>query len=184
MYIFICTPPVSWTAEHKDSFRDGRLQPGLPVVQGSARPTVRIQSVSARCWCQFFIHGRSQLPHLIIICCNCFHSFITDIYIAPLQGYFLLHMHSLANSVMMSTLTAHCQWEDEMAREITGHPPSYAVAKKMKSLTLHTHCYPRASLRDGSSFSSRLLLWNTSNPNLAKGNEALVPGLDFWGAVV
>jgi len=34
---------------------------------------------------------------------------------------------------MMSTLTAHYQWEDEMVRKRTGHPPSYAKAKKMKS---------------------------------------------------
>ena len=52
------------------------------------------------------------------------------------------------NSAMMSTLTAHCQWEDETVRERTGHPPSYAVAKKMKLLTLHTHGCPRSSLRD------------------------------------
>ena len=42
----------------------------------------------------------------------------------------------VANSAMMSTLTANCQWEDEMVWERTGHPPSYAEAKKMKSLTL------------------------------------------------
>src|SRR6218665_1535426 len=45
----------------------------------------------------------------------------------------------IANSAMMSTLTVHCQWEDEMVRERTGHPSSYAEATKMKSLTLHTH---------------------------------------------
>jgi len=44
----------------------------------------------------------------------------------------------LDNSAMMSTLTAHCQWEDETVRERTGHKPSYDEAKKMKSLTLHT----------------------------------------------
>ena len=43
---------------------------------------------------------------------------------------FLLHLRPLADSAMMSTLTAHCQWEDETARERTGRPPSYAVAKK------------------------------------------------------
>jgi len=36
----------------------------------------------------------------------------------------------LANSAMMSTLTVHCQWEDETARERTDHQPSYAEAKK------------------------------------------------------
>src|SRR6218665_2974700 len=29
--------------------------------------------------------------------------------------------------------------DDETVRERTGHPPLYAGAKKMKSLTLHTH---------------------------------------------
>jgi len=54
---------------------------------------------------------------------------------------------------MMSrpTLTAHCQWADENVMERTGHPPSYAEAKNMKSLTLYTHGCPRASLRDCSS---------------------------------
>src|SRR6218665_36552 len=52
---------------------------------------------------------------------------------------FLLHLCPLANSAMNSTLTAHCQWEVETVRERTGHQPSYAEAKKMKSLTLHTH---------------------------------------------
>jgi len=40
---------------------------------------------------------------------------------------------------MMSTLTTHWQWEDE-----TGHLPSYAVAKKMKLLTLRTHGFQTA----------------------------------------
>src|SRR6218665_3010 len=52
---------------------------------------------------------------------------------------FLFHLRSLASSVMMSTLAARCQWEHETVRERTGHPPSYVVATKMKSLTLHTH---------------------------------------------
>jgi len=42
----------------------------------------------------------------------------------------------LANSAMMSTLNAHCQFKDEM---VTGHPPSYVKAKKLKLQTLHTH---------------------------------------------
>ena len=54
----------------------------------------------------------------------------------------------LANSAMMSTLIAHSQWEDETMRERIGHPPSYAVAKKMKSLTLLTHGCFKAGLRD------------------------------------
>src|SRR6218665_367178 len=35
-----------------------------------------------------------------------------------------------------------------MVRERTGHSPSYGMTKKMKSLRLHTHGCPRASLRD------------------------------------
>ena len=61
---------------------------------------------------------------------------------------FLLHLRPLANSAIMSTLTARCPWKDETVRERTDHPPSYAEAKKMKSLTLHTHGCSRASLRD------------------------------------
>src|SRR6218665_1970027 len=56
-----------------------------------------------------------------------------------------------ANSAMMSTFSVRCQWDVETAKERTGHPPSYAEAKKMKLLTLHTHGCPRASLRDCSS---------------------------------
>ena len=31
------------------------------------------------------------------------------------------------------------RWEDETVRERTGHPPSYAEAKKLKLLILHPH---------------------------------------------
>src|SRR6218665_1720878 len=83
---------------------------------------------------------------------------------------------SLANSAMMSTLTVvqytvsgkmrrcgrglatcpdgctvHCQWEDETVWERTGHLPSYVETKKIKSLSLHTHGSPTASLMDCSS---------------------------------
>src|SRR6218665_1533516 len=61
---------------------------------------------------------------------------------------FLFLLRPLASSTVMSTLTAHCQWEDETVRERTGYPPSYAEAEKMESLTLHTHGCPRASLKD------------------------------------
>src|SRR6218665_1415212 len=61
---------------------------------------------------------------------------------------FLCHQRPLANSDMMSTLTTHCQWEDETVRERTGHPPSYSVARKMKWLTLHPHGCLRVSLKD------------------------------------
>ena len=38
---------------------------------------------------------------------------------------------AIANSATMSILTTHCQWEDETVREKTGHPFSYAKAKKI-----------------------------------------------------
>src|SRR6218665_1237389 len=53
----------------------------------------------------------------------------------------------------LSTQTVHCQWEDEMVRERTGHPTSYAEAKKIKLLTLHTQSCHRAILMDCSSSS-------------------------------
>src|SRR6218665_1750427 len=61
---------------------------------------------------------------------------------------FLLYLCPVANSAMISTLTAHCQWKEETVREGTDHPTSYALAKKMKSLTLYTHGCPWASLRN------------------------------------
>ena len=54
-----------------------------------------------------------------------------------------------AKSVVMSTQTVYCLWEDETAMERTCHPLSYAEAKKMKSLTLHTHSL-QASSRNSS----------------------------------
>src|SRR6218665_751337 len=54
---------------------------------------------------------------------------------------FLLHVHPIANSAMMSTLAVYCQYEDETVRERTGHQPSCAGAKKMKLLKLHTPGY-------------------------------------------
>src|SRR5688572_18414807 len=52
---------------------------------------------------------------------------------------FMINLRSLSNSAIMSTLTVHCRWEDETTRERTGHPSSYAKAKKLKSVTLYTH---------------------------------------------
>jgi len=48
----------------------------------------------------------------------------------------------------------------EKARERTGYLPSYAKAKKMKSLTLHTHGCITASLRDCSSSSAIVMASN------------------------
>jgi len=47
-----------------------------------------------------------------------------------LDRKFLFPEHPSANSVTMSTLTAHCRWEDEMARDRPGHSPSYAFAEE------------------------------------------------------
>ena len=40
--------------------------------------------------------------------------------------------------IQLSKLTLGCQQKDDTARRRTGHPPKYAKAKKMKSLTLHS----------------------------------------------
>ena len=64
------------------------------------------------------------------------------------------NLHPVASSAMLSAPTVHRRWEDETLRERTGHPPTYAKAKRMKSLTLHTHSCHTASLKDCSSFSS------------------------------
>jgi len=64
----------------------------------------------------------------------------------------------LATSAMTSTLTVHCKWEDETAREQTAHSPLYAEAKKMKSLILHTRGCPRnCSSISSSRYAFRLL---------------------------
>ena len=72
---------------------------------------------------------------------------------------FLLHLSTIANSAMMSTLIAHCQWDDETVGERTGNPSSYAKAKKMKSLTLHTCGCPMASLMSWSSYLDLQMGW-------------------------
>jgi|SRR6218665_1033176 len=41
-----------------------------------------------------------------------------------------------------------CRWEEEMARERTDYLPSYAKAKKMKSLILRVHGCLMSSLKD------------------------------------
>ena len=66
----------------------------------------------------------------------------------------------LANSAMMSTLTVHCHLEDEKVREMTCYSPSYAKARKMKSLRLHTHSFHNASLRGLPFFSSSVFSLN------------------------
>jgi len=48
------------------------------------------------------------------LCCSTFH-FESSAPSAP-----------LANSAIMTTLTIPCWWEDEMGKEQTYHPPSYA----------------------------------------------------------
>ena len=50
-----------------------------------------------------------------------------------------------------TTIHVHCQWGDETITERTRHMPSYAEAKKMKSLALYDIDSLRASLRDWSS---------------------------------
>jgi len=52
----------------------------------------------------------------------------------------------LADSSVTSQPAVQCWWEDETARKRTPHPPPYAEAKKLKSLTLHNHGCLRTSL--------------------------------------
>src|SRR6218665_656619 len=75
---------------------------------------------------------------------NCFRRAVSECWTAsheargsnPSQGRNFCS--TFTNSVMMSTLTTHCQWEDEMVRERTGHSLAYAVGKKMTLQTLRT----------------------------------------------
>jgi len=47
-------------------------------------------------------------------------------------------LYSCTSPFVLYVLLLYCRWEDEAVRKRIGHPPSYAEAKKMKSLTLHT----------------------------------------------
>ena len=76
----------------------------------------------------------------------------------------LLHLHPLFNSSVTSTLTEHCRWEDEKARERTGHPTLYAKAEKMRLLSLLTRDCLKASLRYCSSISYLCELAATEDP--------------------
>lgn len=69
----------------------------------------------------------------------------------PCRGrkMFLRHLSRLCPwkklSHRMSTLTIHCRWEDQVARERTRHTPAAAYAKIKNwshSLTLRTHGWP------------------------------------------
>lgn len=60
---------------------------------------------------------------------------------------------ALTDCFTMRTLTAPCPWKDQ-ANGRTGHTPSYAEAKTMKSLTLNSHVCNTVSLRDCSSSTS------------------------------
>src|SRR5688572_29769169 len=44
---------------------------------------------------------------------------------------------------MMSTLTIHCRWEDETARERTRHPPSY---RRLRIILSYLHFFSKSSL--------------------------------------
>src|SRR6218665_2902428 len=68
------------------------------------------------------------------------------------------------------------QWEDETARERTGYLPSYAEAKKIKSLTVHIRGYHRASLRNCSSSYSSMSKNNTETKNGMKRQKRTADG--------
>ena len=71
------------------------------------------------------------------------------------------------NLAVMSTLTVHRlytgRWKGERVRERFGHPPLFAEAKKMKSLTIHTHGCLRDSLIKGMLFFTSWLTLEMAN---------------------
>lgn len=73
------------------------------------------------------------------------------IHFLTLQCSIILLFQSLAVMLLYmwidlcSASTAYFEREDETLRERTGHPPSYAEAKKMKALSHHTHGSPGSS---------------------------------------
>src|SRR5688572_16269459 len=62
--------------------------------------------------------------------------------------WFLVHLHPNSQLSCNEYTDRTLSVEDEMANERTDLLLSYAEAKKMKSLTLHTHGCLRAGLRD------------------------------------
>jgi len=65
----------------------------------------------------------------------------------------------LASLATMSTLTVHCQLEDETVRERTGHLPSY-MPEKMKSLKAHFLKLKRLLYSSATRGCKWLFLWN------------------------
>src|SRR6218665_1491273 len=96
------------------------------------------RAVTRRCYFVFCVLGwvRRILVVRVLAC----QSLGSGIKPRPGQKFgsrFLFHLRRptppIANLAMMSTLTTHCQWEDEMVSERTGHGlPSYVVAKNMR----------------------------------------------------
>src|SRR6218665_2401911 len=76
---------------------------------------------------------KSCLKYVVDVCYSCF----TYLMLVVIRYVFKISA-PIANSAMMSTLNVHCHREDETVRERTGHSPSHAKAKKMKSFLLHT----------------------------------------------
>ena len=72
---------------------------------------------------------------------------------------FWLHLRPLAHLAMISTLTAHCRWEDETVRERTGHPPSYS-----KVIVWPRYAYCSFSIRSDSGTSRGRVFSNTREP--------------------
>src|SRR6218665_3316143 len=60
-------------------------------------------------------------------------------------------------TTIMSTLTAHCRWEDSATKTMTGHPPSYVLAKNQIKISVPWRCRARITFRG---LTLREFAWN------------------------
>ena len=141
-----------------------RFMGRMCLHEGGFVPHVQIEPAEATCNCnekrfcqalcceKRYINVRIQDNTIYPIICIHQSAWIPKC-IRPVRPMACAPPAPLANSAKTSTLAGHFQLEDETVREKAGHPPSYAEAKAIKSLKLHSHGCPRDSLR-GCSFSS------------------------------
>lgn len=61
---------------------------------------------------------------------KCIHRFLFHLCLLNPEDHDLCHLTNSDIASLPSTLTVLCWWEEEITREMTGHSPSYAEAKK------------------------------------------------------
>ena len=91
--------------------------------------------------CIYSYHGVRGGPVVNVLDCQSIGSLFKSLTWANVWMETSAPPAPLANSFMMNTLTAYCQWEDETARERTGRPLSCAKAKNRQSLMLYGNGY-------------------------------------------